>query len=109
MLGSNLSKILKDKYKKRSIVIRKGDSVKVMRGEFKGKTGKILSVNLRVLKVIIEGIQRGKKDGTKVNVIFDPSNLQVQELNLDDKKRIKMLTADKEQAKPKSEEAVNAQ
>ena len=59
-----------------------------MRGEFKGKKGKISIVNLVKSKVVIEGIQRTKKDGTKVNVPFAASNLQIQELNLDDKKRI---------------------
>ena len=38
-LSANLSKELRKKYG-RSLQIRKGDSVKVMRGKFKGKTGK---------------------------------------------------------------------
>ena len=35
MLGVNLSKELRKKYKKRNIVIRKGDIVKVIRGKFR--------------------------------------------------------------------------
>ena len=62
-----------------------------MKGEFKGKTGKIDDVNLKKLTVMIEGIFRTKKDGTKVSVYFNPSNLLIKELNLDDEKRKKAL------------------
>jgi ribosomal protein L24 len=41
------------------------------------------------MRVSIEGIQIQKKDGTKVNVYIQPSNIQIQELNLEDKERIK--------------------
>lgn len=86
-MSANLSKDLRKKYGKRSFPLRKEDSIKIMRGEFKGKTGKIDSVDLKKLRVMIAGIFRSKKDGTKVGVYFDPSNLQIQELYLEDKKR----------------------
>lgn len=111
MLAANLSKALREKYKKRSFALRKGDNVKIMKGEFKGKTGKIGSIDLQKIKVAIEGIQKTKKDGTKVNVIFDPSNLQIQDLNLDDKMRIKRLRGkekDTGNKKPKEEKKENA-
>ena len=90
-LSSNLSKKLREKYKRRSFPLRKNDVVKIMRGGFRKKTGKIGDVDLKRMRVSIEGIQRAKKDGTKVNVFFNPSNLQIQELNLDDKERIKSI------------------
>jgi len=90
-ISANLSKELRKKYEKRSFPLRKGDVVKVMRGKFKGKTGKVSEVDLKRLGVSIEGIQRQKRDGTKVNVYFNPSNLQIQELMLEDKKREKAL------------------
>jgi large subunit ribosomal protein L24 len=62
-----------------------------MSGSFKGKTGKILIVNMEKLKIYIEGIQRSKRDGTKVNVPLDPSNVQITSLELEDKKRAKAL------------------
>jgi len=91
MMSSNLSKELRKKYEKRNFPLRKGDSIKILRGEFKGKTGKIETVNLKRLRVIIEGIYRTKKDGTKVGVYFNPSNLQIKELNLEDGKRKQAL------------------
>jgi len=100
LMSSNLSKDLRKKYGKRSFPIRKEDSVKIMRGEFKGKTGKIDSVNLKKLRVMIAGIFRSKKDGSKVGVYFNPSNLQIQQLHLEDIKRKKRIEKNnKKQAK----------
>lgn len=90
-MSANLAKLLRKKYNKRSFELKEGDMVKVMRGKFKTKTGKISIVNLKKLKVTIEGIQTQKKDGTKINVFFHPSNLQITELNLGDKEREKAL------------------
>ncbi|VVB83194.1 50S ribosomal protein L24 [uncultured archaeon] len=89
MLSVNLSKELRKKFSKRNIVVRKGDSVKVMRGKFKNKTGKITEVFTKISKVIIEGITVKKQDGSKANIKMRPSNLQIIELNLDDKKRMR--------------------
>lgn len=91
MVSAHLSKELRKKYSKRNTSLRKSDVVKVMRGSFKGKTGKINIINLRKLKVSIEGLQKQKKDGTKINVFFNPSNLQINELNLEDRKRLQVL------------------
>jgi len=90
-LSANLTKELRKKYQKRSFPLRKGDTVKIMRGTFKRKTGKIERVDVKRTRVSIEKIQKTKKDGTKVEVFFNPSNLQIKELNLDDKERIKSL------------------
>ena len=91
MLSSHLSKELRQKYKRRSIALRKDDTVKVMTGEFKKKQGKVIRIDAKRYKVYVEGIQTTKKEGTKINVPFDPSNLQVISLNLDDKKRNEKL------------------
>ena len=89
MMGAHLSKILREKYNTRSISIRKGDEVKVMRGKFKGKTGKIAQVDIKKQRITIEGLQNKKKDGTKINVYFNASNLLIKTLNEDDKRRFK--------------------
>ncbi len=87
LLSVNLSKELRKKYGKRNVVVRKGDTVKIMNGKFKKKTGKIIQVFTKKSKVTIEGIQVKKQDGSKVNVKLQPSNLQIIELNLTDNKR----------------------
>jgi len=76
----NLSKDLRKKLGKRNISIKKDDKVKIKRGKFKGKEGKVLEVNLKKSKIIIEGIQVKKMDGSKANVKMQPSNLQIIEL-----------------------------
>jgi large subunit ribosomal protein L24 len=90
-LSSNLSKELREKYGKRNLKVKKGDKVKIMRGKYKKKVGKITEVKIQRSKVYIEGIQIKKQDGSKSNVPFKASNLQIIELNLEDKKRFKRL------------------
>ena len=87
-LSTNLSKELRKKYGKRNLPLRKGDDVLVMRGAFRKKKAKVSSVDLKNTRVALEGIQRTKKEGSKVNVYFHPRVLQIQTLNLDDKQRL---------------------
>ncbi len=98
-MGAHLSKDLMKKYNRRSIKVRKGDKVTILRGQFKKKTGRIERVDLKKTKVYITGIEMIKKDGTKVFYPIHPSNLVITELNLDDKKRMaivnKLKKADK--------------
>ncbi len=95
-INANLSKELRKKYRRRNFPLRKGDKIKIMRGKFYGKEGKVTKVLLKISKIIVEGIQIKKKDGSKVDVKIEPSNLQILELNLDDKKRIKNQVEPKE-------------
>ncbi len=103
-LSTNLSKDLRKKYGKRNLPLRTGDEVLVMRGSFKKKKAKVSSVDLKNLKIYLEGIQRSKKDGTKVNVPFRANILQIQSLNLDDKER---SIAASRKATPKTQKIQN--
>ena len=67
------------------------------------EVAKIAKVDLKRCRVAIEGIQRKKQDGTKVNVFFNPSNLKITELSLDDKKRIRAIERTKAIEKIKKE------
>ena len=87
-LNANLSKELRKKYGKRSLPLRKGDEVLIMRGSFSKKKGKIATIDLKRSRTTVEGINRKKIDGAKVNVYLDPSNLQIQTLNIEDSKRL---------------------
>jgi len=91
LLSANLTKELRKKYGKRNFPLRKDDEVVVMRGEFKKKKGKVEKVDSKLTRIFIAGIFRSKKDGTKIPVHFQPSNLQITSLNLDDKKRKESL------------------
>lgn len=98
-LSAHLSKDLRKKYGKRALPLRKGDEVLVMRGSFAKKKAKVSSVNHKTLSVILEGIQRTKKDGTKVNIRFQPSVLQIITLVLEDKLRLASLNRKNSPAK----------
>ena len=100
-LSSGLSKALKNIYHKRTLKIRTGDRVKVLRGEYAGKSGEITKISLKNTKVYIDGIITKKSTGTEVQVPLHPSNLQVTELNLKDTKREKALKRTIPAATPK--------
>ncbi len=91
ILSGHLSKELREKYKRRGFPIKKGDEVKVMRGKFKGKTGKIAKVNYKKYRVYIDGVTRKRTVGTETQISFHPSKLQIINLNFDDKRRMKLL------------------
>lgn len=99
MLSAHLSKELRQKYKKRSLSVRKGDEVQIMRGEHVGKTGKISRVDLKKYKVYIEGITIKRTDGTERQIPIHPSNLKIINLNLEDERRAKKLGTTKTEVK----------
>lgn len=105
----NLSKELRKKHEKRNVPVKLGDTVKILRGKFKGKSGKITHVFLKISKVTIDGIQATKQDGSKVAVKMQPSNLQITALSTEGNKRfgkerkIEKKTEKKEVKKQKSE------
>tara|TARA_Y100000310_G_scaffold280104_1_gene299615 strand:- start:815 stop:1207 length:393 start_codon:yes stop_codon:yes gene_type:complete len=88
-IAAPLSKSLREKHKMKTMTIRKGDKVKIMRGQFKSKTGKIESVMLKKTRATVDSIFFNKKDGAKAFHPIHPSNLQITELNTDDKRRLK--------------------
>ena len=106
LLNVSLSKELRKKYGKRSITIIKGDKIKILVGKFKKKEGKVSLVNYKRMKIYVEGIQIKKLDGSMTNVPLRHSNLQIIELNLDDKKRNESLNKNSKE-KVKREEIKN--
>jgi len=79
-LAAPLSKELRKKHNTRNMMLRTGDKVTVKRGQHKGATGKIESVDVAQSKVIISGISLTRKDGNAVPVTFEPSNVMITEL-----------------------------
>lgn len=90
-MSVHLSKDLRKKYGRRAIRVRKGDTVKIVRGQFRKKTGKVMDVSLIRRKVFVENIQQIRKDGTKSFYALEPSNLMITSLNLEDKIRKEKL------------------
>jgi large subunit ribosomal protein L24 len=84
---SNLSDDLKKQYNKRSTGVVKGDTVKIVRGEYKGVEGKVEKINTEKGKLSIEGVQREKIKGGNVKVLIHASNVIISSLNMDDNYR----------------------
>ena len=88
-MAATLDKPLRVKYGMRNIEVRKGDEILIMRGKFSKKKGKVTVVDVGQTRVSVDGINRTKKDGTKVSVWFNPSNVKIMVLDLEDARRMK--------------------
>ncbi len=75
----------------KTLPVRKGDTVKVMRGDHRGFEGKISRVDLKKYRVYVDGLTREKVDGTTISVPIHPSKVLIKNLNLDDKWRKKVV------------------
>jgi len=91
MLSAHLSDDLRSKYGRRSFPIRKGDTVKIMRGEYAGIEGKVTAVYRETGRVAVEGVTREKIAGGTTPVKIHASKVMITSLNLDDKWRQKAL------------------
>ncbi len=91
MIASHLAEDLILKYRRRSLPVVKGDTVKVMRGEFRGHTGKVREVDTKRWRVEVEGVIITKVDGKKVPRPVHASNLLITKLNLTDPWRRRKL------------------
>ncbi|MGB7707522.1 MAG: 50S ribosomal protein L24 [Nitrososphaeraceae archaeon] len=88
-LGANLSENLREQHRKRSMRVIKGDTVRILRGEYVGIEGKVEKVNTERSTLSIEGVQREKIRGGNVKVQIHASNVQIISLNTDDEYRMK--------------------
>jgi len=91
MMSAHLSPDLRAKYGRRSIPVRVGDTVKVMRGEYRGVQGKVKRVSRLRKFAYIEGLTRKRADGREVDIPVHVSNLMIMSLNLDDRHRKRKL------------------
>ena len=88
IMSANLSKDLRADIGKRSLPIRVGDKVQVVRGDFKGHEGKVESIDAKRYKVTVEGVTLSKTDGNAVLLPIHPSNLMIIEADLKDERRL---------------------
>ena len=92
----------------KTLPVRKGDTVRILRGDNKGFEGKISRIDLKAYRIYLEGLTREKVDGTNIFLAVHPSKVQIRTLSLDDKWRKKILErkvapvkkADKPKVKP---------
>ena len=102
-VSSNLSDNLKKQYNKRSVNVIKGDTVKILRGEYKGVEGKVEKINALNGRLSIEGVQREKIKGGQVKVQIHSSNVIISSLKLDDEYRKNKIENKLQENKTKTE------
>jgi large subunit ribosomal protein L24 len=91
-LTAHVVKDLREKHGLRSLRVRMGDKVRVLRGQFKGREGKVDRVDVKNCKVYVNKVDFLKKDGaTRVPYPLDASNLTIVEFDTTDKQRAAML------------------
>jgi large subunit ribosomal protein L24 len=98
-LSVNISKDLRAEYGTRNAVVRKGDKVRILRGNHKTKEAKVSAVSIKKSVVYLEGMENTRREGAKSRIPFQPSNLQIVELDLTDKVRKEKLKSLKKQEK----------
>lgn len=82
-MSAAVSKELREKHKIRSLPIRKDDEVKVVRGTYKGREGKVVQVYRKKYVIHIERLQREKANGAQVFVGINPSKCVITRIKMD--------------------------
>jgi len=80
IMSSRLSKELRAKHNVRAMPVRKDDEVKVLKGKFKGKEGKVTQCYRLKWVIHIDKVQDEKANGTSVAVGIHPSNVEITKL-----------------------------
>ena len=112
LFAAPLSQKLTASHNVKTISVRTGDTIRVMRGDRKGFEGKVSKLDKKKYRLIIEGLNREKVDGTSVPIFVHPSKVMLTNLKLDDKWRKKILERRKkpkikDQAKILSNKVIN--
>jgi large subunit ribosomal protein L24 len=92
----------------KTLPVRKGDTVRIQRGDNKGFEGKVSRVDLKQYRIYIEGLTREKVDGTNIFLPIHPSKVQIRNLNLDDKRRKETIARKHAIEKPEELEKTKA-
>jgi len=91
IMASNLSPELREEYGVRSFPVRKGDTVKIMRGDAKGLEGKVARVDRKNYRIYVEGVTRKKQSGETVMIPIHHSKVMIISLDTSDPKRREKL------------------
>ncbi len=102
-VAAHLAEDLLLKYDTRSTTVRVGDTVRILRGDFKGTTGEVLEVDTVSGRITVEGATLTKADQQEVPRFIDPSNVILTKLDLSDPQRAEKLGTSPEEPAPEPE------
>uniref|UniRef100_A0A060T8V6 ARAD1D10582p n=1 Tax=Blastobotrys adeninivorans TaxID=409370 RepID=A0A060T8V6_BLAAD len=83
IMSAPLSKELREKYKIRSLPIRKDDEVLVARGSYKGREGKVTQVYRLKYAIRVEKVTKEKSNGASAPVNLNASKVVITKVKLD--------------------------
>jgi large subunit ribosomal protein L24 len=110
MMSAHLDEDLMLEYDRRSMAIRTGDQVEIMRGDFAGHEGEVLEIDYDDQYVEVDGAVNRSADGSQVARPIHPSNVRITELDLTDPRRRakierKGVSVEEPEPEPEPEEA----
>ena len=91
LLNAPLSPELRKELGIKRLPVRKGDVVRIMRGDWKGHEGKVVEVDLKRVAIYVEGVTVKKADGTERYYPIHPSKVMIVKLGEIDKVRRKII------------------
>jgi len=87
IMSAPLSKDLRGKHNTRSLPIRKDDEVRIVRGTYKGREGKVTQVYRKKWVIHVDRVQRDKTNGATASIGVHPSNVVITTIKLDKDRR----------------------
>lgn len=103
LFSTALSFDLAVKYDRKSFPLRKGDKVKVMRGDYSEMEGKVHGVDRKGFKITVDGVTKEKADGSTYFAPIHPSNVMITKLETGDKWRAQRLSMKQTEAEVSEE------
>ncbi|RLG74988.1 MAG: 50S ribosomal protein L24 [Thermoprotei archaeon] len=91
LLNALLSKELREELGVKRLPVRRGDVVRIVRGDWKGHEGKVVEVDLKRVRIFVERVTVKKADGTDVYYPIHPSNVVIVRLGEVDEVRKKII------------------
>lgn len=82
-----MAKDLRTKYSVRSLPIRKDDEVRIVRGKYKDREGKVTQVYRKKWVIYVDRVQRDKSNGASVPIGIHPSKVVITTIKLDKDRR----------------------
>jgi large subunit ribosomal protein L24 len=99
-----LSKELRDRYGRRQLPVRKGDTVRVLAGSYEGQEERVAKIHTRSMTLTLDNITLKKADQKLKALAIRPNHLILTRLNLSDgwRRRVLKVTEAEPTSRPTS-------
>ncbi|VVB70764.1 50S ribosomal protein L24 [uncultured archaeon] len=85
LVKSHISEALQAQLKKKTMTVKKGFKVKILRGKFKKTEGKVVSVDYKKTRVFVDSAKAKSAKGKEKSVGIHPSKLLIIEVSSEKK------------------------